>query len=203
MREKERIFKESNHTKCFFGQCRVDAFCPHSQRCFVCDAPHSCENLCRLSMGDGELVAEWIERLKPHYLLIDFDRTLCSTKRGASPLSKQSSVAHTIDADLKEILINQQLYGEAFIVTRNSHKADIEEFLRMSGLVNLSNNVHVVPKKRSKGFFIKEQFYCDPDSDPANKICLYLDDDIRELVGDPFLKEDKRIHRVLFVRGTK
>jgi len=196
------MLNESAYTRCFFGQCRVNAFCPHSLRCFVCDAPHSCETLCQFSMGDGELVAEWIEQLKPYYLLIDFDRTLCSTKRGSSPLSKhQSSVVHTIDAELMDILINQQLYKEAHVVTRNSHKADIEEFLRMNGLVYLSNNVHVVPKKKSKGSYIKETFYAG--SNLVDKISLYLDDDVRELVSDPFLQEDKRIYRVLFVRGTK
>jgi hypothetical protein len=70
---------------CKFG---ADAFCTHAGRCFACDTPHACEVDCRLSRGDGEVVAAKVLALRPELLLVDFDRTLATTKSGASPMPK-------------------------------------------------------------------------------------------------------------------
>ena len=79
----------------------MEAYCPHYGRCFVYDFPHSCERLCRLSRGSGELATTLVETLQLRLLLLNFDRTLCSTKSGASPLPSGKRVkegfAHTID----------------------------------------------------------------------------------------------------------
>ena len=79
--------------RCLFERCRfkTKAYCPHLGRRFVCDAPYSCETLCRMSRGNGEVATELVETLRPALLLIDFDRTLCSNKAGASPLPSSSA----------------------------------------------------------------------------------------------------------------
>ncbi len=198
------IRNESDCKTCLFN-CNLhqEAFCRHFKRCFVCDAPHTCE-VCQLSCGNGEVSISMVETLRPTFLLLDFDRTLCSTKSGASPLpkwrtdraTKGQAHAHSIDTDLKLAVLAQQAHGSSYIVTRNSHKADIEEFLKMHGLEKLC--VHVVPKKYPKGKFIQETFFSES---PEDTTCIFIDDDIRELVKDPWLRDSKQVHRLLFVRG--
>jgi hypothetical protein len=184
-------------TQCLFEDCkfRDKAFCPHFKRCFVCDSPHSCEKLCRLSRGDGEAATALVETIQPRLLLLDFDRTLASTRSGASPLPKKGH-PHSIDGDLKVAVTAQKAYGSSHVVTRNSHKSHIEEFLVMHGLEELAKNVHVVPKKKTKGSFIKETFFSE-----GPQTSIFIDDDIRELVKDPWLKNCDHIHRLLFVRA--
>jgi hypothetical protein len=61
----------------------------------VCDGGFAPCRQCRLAQGDGEVVAtlcaELQEELRPQggvhpTLFVDFDRTLCTTKSGGSPL---------------------------------------------------------------------------------------------------------------------
>ena len=199
--------EQSDNTKCFFVGCKAgaEAYCPHFRRCFVCDAPHSCDELCRLSRGNGEVATALVETIRPKLLLVDFDRTLASTKSGASPLPKRTSVrhakegySHSIDSELRAAVIAQQAYGESHVVTRNSHKPEIEEFLRMHGLQELAKNIHVVPKKVSKGTYIRETF-SNSENDPAS--IIFVDDDIRELSIDTWLRTSPHVHRILFVRA--
>ena len=217
----------AGHDQCLF-KCKLGqaVFCPHAGKCFVCDAPHSCEDECRLSRGDGEVATAMAEMLKPSLLLLDFDRTLATTKSGASPLPAPGKVlkgaGHSVDAELKAAVAARPA-GSAHIITRNSHKAEIVAFLNLQGMADLAKNVHVVPKKKTKGAFIREKFYtleeciggggsgngsgCSNDvgSDDElrynSKTCLFIDDDIRELVAEPWLREDARVHRLLFVRA--
>lgn len=67
---------------CIFG-CKyaAAAFCTHARRCFVCDAPHSCETSCRMSRGDGETAQVLVRALAPWWLLLDFDSTSHPTTR--------------------------------------------------------------------------------------------------------------------------
>lgn len=197
--------------RCIFEDCKLpsSAFCPHVNRCFICDT-HTCEK-CRLLRGNGEVATSIVETIQPEFLLLDFDRTLCSTKSGASPLPNGSrkqrkksrhdkgSNVHTIDIELRTAIAAQHAYGSSHIVTRNSHKDEIKEFLLLNGLHELANNVNVVPKKKSKGSFIKETFY--DNNTGGSKKCLFIDDDIRELVNDPWMCNDDRVHRLLFVRA--
>ena len=197
---------ETEANECFFAGCKagLEAYCAHHQRCFVCDAPHSCDQ-CRLSIGNGETVTNLVETLHPTHLLLDFDRTLCSTKSGASPMpmsrksSKKTSkegYSHSLDADLRVAVLAQQPYGGAYVITRNSHKSEIETFLEMHGLKELSKNVHVVPKKVTKGAYIRETFASLGD----DFLCIFCDDGIRELTDDEWLRSSPRVHRVLFRR---
>lgn len=192
--------------ECFFASCKAgaDAFCRHYQRCFVCDAPHSC-NECRLYRGDGEVVMSLVETLQPKLLLLDFDRTLCSTKSGASPLPKNAlhsktkeGYVHSIDPDLKAAVLAHQAFGCAHVVTRNPHKEDIQTFLKVHGLQTLAVHVHVVPKKVTKGSYIQEHFSLGKEEDDS---ILFVDDDVKELSVDPWLRTSPLVHRILFVRG--
>merc|ERR1711879_940235 len=84
--------------RCPFGDsCGVGSFCLHERRCVVCDQ-WSCEP-CRLLRGDGEDVWQLVAQLQPAVVFLDFDRTLCTTKRGASPLQGN----HSVDADLAAV----------------------------------------------------------------------------------------------------
>jgi hypothetical protein len=86
---------------------------------------------CRLIQGDGEDVSALVERLRPRCLFLDFDRTVCSTKAGGSPLSG----THSVDPELLALLCAPLSTGmDVHIVTRNSHKEDIESFLVIKGV---------------------------------------------------------------------
>ena len=201
----EAAKRHKKQTECFFVDCKAgpDAFCPHFSRCFVCDAPHSCD-LCRLTRGDGEVASALVETIQPKALFLDFDRTLASTKSGASPLPPKKKGRHTkegyshsIDPELKLAVLAQQAFGESYVITRNSHKTEIETFLRMHSLPELANNVHVVKKKMPKGEYIREIFSCSEEVGPF----LFIDDDIRELSNDTWLRTSPNIYRLLFVRA--
>lgn len=189
---------------CLFHDCKGGkmnpyAFCPHANQCYYCDSPHSCEKFCRLSRGNGELVMELVETIQPNLLLLDFDRTLCSTKAGASPINRKKNreiFTHSIDQDLRAS-IKALCGGVAHIVTRNSHKEDIQMFLRVNGFTDLAKRIHIVPKKTSKGAFIKNIFFKENEK----HTCIFVDDDIRELINDPWMCQQENIHRLHFVRA--
>ena len=112
--------------RCPYGaRCPAAAFCPHAAKCAVCDG-WSCD-ACGLVRGDGEAVVELADALRPRAVFLDFDQTLCTTKRGGSPLTGR----HGVDADLHGLLLG---HGDVHIVTRNPHGDDICAFLRGLGV---------------------------------------------------------------------
>ena len=148
-----------------------------------------------------------------------------STARStAAPLGGR--VQHTIDPELKAAAAR---HTSAHVVTRNSHHGEITEFLRQQGLPDIT--VRVVPKKMSKGEFLKRMFFDQglehssneqlaelaapngahdtikpqlgsvDEADSSKVTCLFVDDDIRELVDDTWLRGQPRVHRVLFARA--
>ena len=155
---------------------------------------------------------------------------MCTTRSGATPLPVSGRVKHVVDAELKAAVA---MHPSAHVVTRNSHRDDIERFLAQEGLSRM--RVHVVPKKMPKGRYILEHIVnpaataaaptasgapvltasaAAPASaeNPLNSseaigtgraqvTCLFVDDDVRELVSDAWLREDPGVHRVLFVRA--
>eukprot|EP00040_Diaphanoeca_grandis_P029821 m.175417 g.175417 ORF g.175417 m.175417 type:complete len:648 (+) comp31818_c0_seq1:216-2159(+) len=162
------------------GCAKKRSFCPHDSQCFVCDQ-WSCSK-CQLLRGDGEDVAAMVENFRPYVVCLDFDRTVASTKGGANPLQG----SHTVDPTL--LLLR---HPNVHIVTRNSHKEQIKEFLAREGFV--VQGIHSVKQEnRSKADAIFELL-------PEGKQAIFVDDDIKELC-DPRL-EHPRICRVLFVRG--
>ena len=162
------------------GRCKKSWFCPHEQRCFVCDE-HSCE-LCRLHRGDSGIVSSLAKELQPTVLAFDFDRTLSTSKAGAKPLIGK----HSVDEELVALL--WEFRGRARVVTRNSHKKEISEFLEANGAPE-GVEVFVVPKKVSKARYLGEG---------EGKI-VFVDDSIKELVENEVVGNEN-IHRVLFVR---
>jgi hypothetical protein len=60
---------------------------------------------------------------QPHAVFLDWDRTLCTTRTGGSPLVGK----HSLDPDLHGLLV--QFARRAHIVTRNSMRDDIAAFL--------------------------------------------------------------------------
>ena len=103
-------------------RCPSAAFCPHSLRCIACER-WSCE-LCGVVCGGGEDVVATVECTDPHVVFIDFDRTLCTTKSGSSPLRG----SHSLDRELWGLVRGGRWDGR--VVTRNSHVDDIKTFMR-------------------------------------------------------------------------
>eukprot|EP00964_Phaeocystis_antarctica_P051973 scaffold30379_cov40-Phaeocystis_antarctica.AAC.1 len=132
------------------GRAAAHAFCRHQQRCAVCDGGFAPCRQCRLAQGDGEAVATLCAELQEERrsqggdgrptLFLDFDRTLCTTKSGGSPLQGR----HALDSELAALAAQLETY----VVTRNSHEADIKTFLAARGV--LVAGVCVVPRRTSK-----------------------------------------------------
>lgn len=167
----------------FKSTCSAAWFCRHAQRCFACDG-HSCTE-CRILRGDGELVRDLVERIRPARVSLDFDRTLANTKSGRSPVIGK----HTVDMELLSLL---QLHPSACaVVTRNPHKEEICAFLSAHGA---PDNLKIQTLKgRSKAEYVVEDL-------SASEQALFVDDSIAELV-DPCIAGDSRILRILFVRA--
>ncbi len=73
---------------------------------------------------DGEDVVAAVECTDPHVVFIDFDRTLCTTKSGSSPLRG----SHSLDRELWGLVRGGR--WDVRVVTRNSHVDDIKTFMR-------------------------------------------------------------------------
>ena len=129
------------------GKCPKRAFCPHEKKCIACERA-SCE-VCGITCGDGDDVASLIESTRARCVFLDFDRTLCSTKTGASPLHGRG---HSLDADLAGVAAS---HPSVHVVTRNSHVEDIRAFLTREG-VPRGVRVHNVGRGVSKGRVIRE-----------------------------------------------
>ena len=187
--------------RCPFGagggraRCTAQAWCPHAQRCLLCDG-WSCA-ACRFHQGDGEDVASLVASLQPAAVFLDFDRTLCSTK-GGSPLKGN----HSIDEEL--VSLCSLLAGRVHVVTRNAHVDDIRTFLIEQGLADLP--VHRVKRPASKA-----QVVCDPrwrhagatglgrDAGDKQAPVLFVDDNIAEHL-DPEIRSAETVVRFLFAR---
>ena len=88
-------------------------------------------------------------------------------------------------------------------MTRNRNAAAIATFLKAHGVPDVG--VHVVPKGVAKGEFIRTKFFAKDDefggvSTEDSVDAIFVDDDIRELVVSEWLRNNKRINRILFVR---
>jgi len=191
-------------------------------RCAVCDGGFAPCFVCRLAQGDGEAVAGLCADLSaqmqpppplpppppppppPHCLrsdggvvadskltaFFDFDRTLCTTKSGGSPLQGR----HSLDTELAAVAAALPTY----VVTRNSHAAEIATFLAQRG-VRIAG-VKVVPKKESKASAMLA--LCPELADPdAGLRAVFVDDDVFECI-DPAVAALPGLLRVLFRRGA-
>ena len=114
---KTRAWCLTNGPSCWQGHCPFSAcdsmwFCGHERRCMICEN-WSCSE-CRFTQGDGTDVLGIVQEINPDIIFFDFDRTLCSTKSGNSPLVGN----HNADEWLLEIA---RKHSNVHVVTRNSH----------------------------------------------------------------------------------
>jgi hypothetical protein len=186
-------------------------FCPHQGKCVVCDGGFAPCSQCRLAHGDGETVAaicsEWqCGKVKPT-LMCDFDRSLCSTKAGGSPLQG----THSVDVELANLASQYTMH----VVTRNSHKDEISTFLAARAVPVKS--VACVPKGESKAAAMRELMpglehgleqsgrehgtEHTGGAEPAPVRAVFVDDGVRECC-DESVAALPGVYRVLFRRGT-
>lgn len=190
------------------SECDPRFFCSHARACLRCERV-SCEH-CGVVRGDAEDVVSLVENIDAQYVFLDFDRTICATKAGSSPLPKnfraldpeglaRACERYASDADLVGLL---RSHSNCFIVTRNSNVEAIECYLKQHGVS--APKVARAVKGESKGEVIsrlldseRREIALEP-SGPS----VFVDDDVREL-----LREDVRgmanMHRVLFTRESK
>lgn len=168
--------------------CNPAAFCPHRKQCFLCSAA-SCEECC-FFYADGEDVQCLVERFKPVAIYLDFDRTLCTTRGGGSPLVGN----HSLDPGLLSVLSCAP--ETATVVTRNSYRDDIKKFMEMKGLGRAK--IFTTRKHQSKADAMIDASELGPE-----ECILFVDDTIAELI-DPRLTEKYergQLKRVLFSRA--
>ena len=163
-------------------------FCSHQRLCAACDgaAFRTCAH-CRLAHGDGETVLALCAEIAPVAVFVDWDRTFCSTKCGASPLLG----GHSLDEDLLSVAALHRTY----VLTRNSHTDDIRSFLSERRVVVAG--VCTTPKGRSKAGFIAATL----GELGGSGVAVFVDDSVRE-VCDAQIAADTRVVRVLFQRGA-
>ena len=183
-------------------RCPSAAFCPHSLRCIACER-WSCE-LCGVVCGDGEDVVAMVECTDPHVVFIDFDRTLCTTKSGSSPLRG----SHSLDRELWGLVRGGR--WDVRVVTRNSHVDVIKTFMRRFAVNEGGDSsggdssfdaipVHHVGKGVSKGAVIRGA--CDEKASVVGSPirAVFVDDSAAELL-DAEVAGVPGLTRVLFSR---
>jgi len=179
--------------------CLPEAFCPHARRCLKCER-HSCDR-CGLRCGDAEDVVALVEEIDADAVFLDFDRTICATKRGASPLPSfalelpldspalaEAASRRAADAELLGLLTH---HPNAYVVTRNSHVKEIELYLRLHGVD--APKVRHVAKGESKSSVVSR-------TRPPFVRAVFADDDARELLR-PDVRSIPGLRLVLFKRG--
>ena len=143
-------------------------------------------------------------------VFLDFDRTLCSTKAGRSPLLG----LHNVDPELASLCTTYPVY----VVTRNPHEAEIVTFLEQRGVAVA--RVCVVPKRASKADVMVQvlpsmksasqlaqvspyEAHADDAARAPERVtpvqAVFVDDDVRELMR-PSVAELPGLLRVLFRR---
>ena len=198
------------------------AYCFHANRCFSCDR-WSCPE-CNLVRGDGMVVENIVgnivssneddvhnvdgdSRIILGGIFLDFDRTLCSTKSGASPLPNRQKKSHTKGSQRKNNVPSDHTLDHGLlnliakypslvhIVTRNSHVEDIRTFLDINNVPKSVKIRSVKVENTTKGLVIKsilEQMVTplknlgvnDRNEYNGNEklvvIGVFVDDDIKE-----------------------
>ena len=168
--------------RCPYRESCASPFCPHANRCFVCDS-WSCAE-CRLIRGDGEECLALAQNIDPDLTYLDWDRTVCTTRSGASPLKG----THAVDPDLLSMICSRPK-GSVHIVTRNSYRDDIKTFMARAGLPD-GIPVHTVKKHQSKAEVILE----------GNEgTILFVDDSVAEHMDERLMRSG--VFRVLFGRA--
>ena len=140
------------------------------------------------SAGSSEATGRNVSRLRkiliPDLTYLDWDRTVCTTRSGASPLKG----THAVDPDLLSMICSRPK-GSVHIVTRNSYRDDIKTFMARAGLPD-DIPVHTVKKHQSKAEVILE----------GNEgTILFVDDSVAEHMDERLMRSG--VFRVLFGRA--
>lgn len=180
--------------------------CAHALQCFVCDA-WSCE-LCEVATCDAQEALQSARDERTDVLLLDFDRTLCSTRSGVSPLSGGGSSRRDRDASTKQehrlcphLAQAAREHGNVHVVTRNAHVDDIRVFLDQHGLQHV--RVHNLKRagKTSKAQVIKGLL-------EAGQHALFVDDSPQEALANDLVELQREVRllggalRIVLLRAT-
>ena len=194
-----------NQNRKHASPCPPSAWCPHRRRCLACEALFfsGCAS-CGVTRGDGEDVALMVESAPSPLLCVflDFDRTLCATKRGASPrLAGSPRRFVEFDAALMSVATS---HGETHVVTRNRHVADIAAFLAHHGVRDAASKVHSVSRGESKAGAMRAAMASaaargEKTENRAEAEAVFVDDSIAELM-DEEVAAIPGLTRVLFSR---
>ena len=194
-----------NQNRKHASPCPPSAWCPHRRRCLACEALFfsGCAS-CGVTRGDGEDVALMAESAPSPLLCVflDFDRTLCATKRGASPrLAGSPRRFVEFDAALMSVATS---HGETHVVTRNRHVADIAAFLAHHGVRDAASKVHSVSRGESKAGAMRAAMASaaargEKTENRAEAEAVFVDDSIAELM-DEEVAAIPGLTRVLFSR---
>ena len=194
-----------NQNRKHASPCPPSAWCPHRRRCLACEALFfsGCAS-CGVTRGDGEDVALMVESAPSPLLCVflDFDRTLCATKRGASPrLAGSPRRFVEFDAALMSVATS---HGETHVVTRNRHVADIVAFLAHHGVRDAASKVHSVSRGESKAGAMRAAMASaaargEKTENRAEAEAVFVDDSIAELM-DEEVAAIPGLTRVLFSR---
>ena len=197
--------KQKTENRKHASPCPRSAWCPHRRRCLACEALFfsGCAS-CGVTRGDGEDVALMVESAPSPLLCVflDFDRTLCATKRGASPrLAGSPRRFVEFDAALMSVATS---HGETHVVTRNRHVADIAAFLAHHGVRDAASKVHSVSRGESKAGAMRAAMASaaargEKTENRAEAEAVFVDDSIAELM-DEEVAAIPGLTRVLFSR---
>jgi hypothetical protein len=156
-------------------------------------------------------------------VFLDFDRTLCATKQGASPVRRTTerkegellSVPFPFFAEFDAALMSVATsHRETHVVTRNRHVDDIAAFLAHHGVRDAKRKVHNVARGESKAGAIidvmraakcarAEKAKADSSREAEEHLrfasAVFVDDSIAELV-DEEVAAIPGLTRVLFSR---
>eukprot|EP00873_Tetraselmis_striata_P029932 jgi/Tetstr1/450196/TSEL_037235.t2 len=170
-------------TKCRVCNAKYASLWIHRGICVSCDE-------CGMFYADGDDVQCLVDRFQPVAIYLDFDRTLCTTRGGGSPLIGN----HSLDPGLTSVLSCAP--ETATVVTRNSYREDIKKFMEMKGMGKAK--IFTTKKHQSKA-----DAMLDPAVLQPGQCILFVDDTIAELIDPRLTSKYHRgqLKRVLFSRA--
>ena len=118
-----------------------------------------------------------VDTIRAAAVFLDFDRTLASTKCGASPIVGK----HVADTNLMTIA---STHPNVHVVTRNSHVTEIASFLRAAGAPELlcASRIHSTKAlgKATKAEIILPLLQACTGNGSETVTAVFVDDDIAE-----------------------
>jgi len=151
--------------------------------------------MCGIIRADGESALATIAEFDPTALFFDFDRTLATTRTGASPLKGKGKMVHSVEPSLAAAA---RSHTNVHVVTRNNHFADICTFLKSHGLGHIKVHCVKLVEKVDKAAVISELLGEDETG-------VFVDDSFQEVLHPTMRKlvqeRRGRLRTVLFAKG--